>query len=269
MQVENTGTMNQDSENLIMVLGEPKSGKTLCGTTIVKNPEKELLYLAADTRGLVTLKTNGLSVPFVKISARNPYGDMMDAINALHAMKPLPYKAIVLDDISTYQLKMKNWIRATKKTEITSKSGLEDGRKIFGLLIEYMQNTIIRLIDLSCTSVLLCWPKDGDPEKGKSSGAMLQGQSAEWVEGQCSCVVLLRLVRMREGEKSVYKREIRTKPWGDYRLENRLGLPDPFQIDMTVTNDGQRPIVRQGLFDLLNFKSARKVASVQAIKKAV
>ena len=253
----------------VMIIGESGVGKTLLAATAARDP-KRVFYIVADPNGIETLMTNGIEPDFRFIDGDDPYNSFHEILDDLFDEKDFPYDAVVIDDAVTLQLKIKNWIETAKKDEITTKQGVIDPRKTYGFLKKYMIDCALRAQDLPCHTVWLAWMKEGNQESGKSGGSMLEGQSADWLEGMCSAVVMLRHKKTakKDGDGVEMVRELRTEAWGGFRLKNRMGLPDPFPIDVEAFNDGQPPEWTTGLVDLLNYVPGKKARASKSKKKA-
>ena len=258
MQTESTLGVHS-AKRIVNVLGEPGSGKTLYAATASRDPRK-IFIIAADPAGLETLSTNKIDIAFRAVSNANPFGDVVKTVMELSKLKPFPYTTVVIDDVSSLQLMVKNWLLVAHKEELTSKkTGAIDTRALFGRLKDRMQTLILIIRDLPCHAVWLAWTKDATTnEHGeimKLGGPLVEGATSDWLLGFASVNILLRLAKVpgAEGKGIVWKREVRTKPFGGFALKNRIGLPDPMPYDLVPGgNDG--PLEwSHGLVDILTW----------------
>lgn len=235
----------------VMIISEPKVGKTLFASTACEDIE-DIFYLAADPNGIVTLQTNGLEPPHRKVSGMDPYHETVRILSELAGVAEA-FHTIVIDDISTLQNKIKSWIERHHKNVIETKQGNKDPRKVYGLLNDYMTDILYRTMDLPSNVVWLTWAKEGSDETPGT--AMLEGQFRGRLVGAVDVVGLLHLAKVK-GANGVtrYDRVLYTEPFNGYALGNRIGLPYKMAFDLVPSNDGSTPPTwSKGLQDVLEW----------------
>ena len=218
----------------VLVIAPPKVGKTYTtALTTCKNP-KDVLMLLADEGGVDTLHKNSIAGDRTRFPLKGVYQATVDLLIQLRTK--CPYRALVIDSGSMLQRRLKVEIMTTEK--FTTQSGKEDQRKLYGKLLDQMTEIIFRVHDLPCHVVWTAWLREPYPDK--MGGALMQGQSADLVEGSVGAILVLE--RVKNG--SDWRYQIRTKPFflnkisaetdhsGQMNANNRWGLTDPLPADL-------------------------------------
>lgn len=249
-KIETTYAAHNDEWTRLLIIAPPKVGKTFTtATTSAKDPKKVLMVLA-DEGGARTLRTHRVPCARTFIPAGSAYMSTVDLLISLKAK--CPYEVVVIDSISMLQAKVKAEIM--RKDKFTTQSGKEDNRKLYGKLLDLMRDIIMRAHDLPCDVIWTAWLRE--PYESKMGGALVQGQSADLVEGNVDGILCLE--RVRDGANG-WKYQMRTRPFffnakadkesgldasGQVNCNNRLGLPDPFPANIRAALEYDTPVVK-------------------------